>query len=125
MSEPALLFLHYVFLIFHTLFTLFNLFAWIPRRTRRLHLYSMGATLFSWVVLGYWYGWGYCFCTDWHWRVLRRLGESPQERSYIQYLIRELSGLTPPEAITIAVTQWVFIALVVVTIVVNLPVRRR
>ena len=42
--------------------------------------------------LGVWYGWGYCPCTDWHWQVRARLGfDDPH--SYIQLLIREVTGL--------------------------------
>jgi len=50
-------------------------------------------TGFSWVGLGMIYGWGYCFLTDWHWRVLERLGESNIPDSYIQYLFNRILGL--------------------------------
>ena len=33
------------------------------------------------VGLGAVYGWGYCPCTDWHWDVKRRLGETGLPRS--------------------------------------------
>jgi len=35
------------------------------------HRASLLLTAFSWFVLGIWYGWGYCVCTDWHYMVLR------------------------------------------------------
>src|SRR5262249_8135894 len=54
------------FLVFHTALVLFNMFGWAWRRTRVLHLVTLGATAFSWFVLGAFYGWGYCLCTDWH-----------------------------------------------------------
>jgi hypothetical protein len=49
-------------------------------------------TAASWFGLGLCYGWGYCLCTDWHWQVRSRLGfEDPP--SYIQLLIREVTGI--------------------------------
>jgi len=78
-------FLNYFFFLFHTLFTLFNMFAWIPRRTRKWNLVTLLLTAFSWFVVGIWYGWGYCFCTDWHWAVREKLGYRDQENSYIHF----------------------------------------
>ncbi len=74
------------FLIFHTALMFFNMLGWIFRRLWKWHLFTLTLTLFSWFVLGYWYGWGYCFCTDWHWQVKRLLGESNLPNSYIVYL---------------------------------------
>ena len=44
------------------------------------------------VRLGFWYGWGYCPCTEWHWQVRSRLGfvDPP---SYIQLLIQDVTGI--------------------------------
>jgi len=92
MPRNVLLFLDYYFLIFHTLFTLFNIFGWIWKKTRRFHLYTIAATLFSWVILGFWYGFGFCFCTQWHWQVMARLGRFPDERGYIQFLVNRVTG---------------------------------
>jgi hypothetical protein len=49
-------------------------------------------TALSWFGLGFWYGWGYCPCTEWHWQVRSRLGfvDPP---SYVQLLIREVTGI--------------------------------
>ncbi|MGZ8511472.1 MAG: DUF2784 family protein, partial [Chitinophagaceae bacterium] len=57
-------FLNIFFFVFHTVFTLFNMVGWIFPRTRKLHLITLSITAFSWFVLGIWYGWGYCACTD-------------------------------------------------------------
>ena len=85
-------FLNIFFFVFHTLFTLFNMVGWIFPRTRRLHLITLLLTAFSWFILGIWYGWGYCFCTDWHWDVRQKLGLVDSSHSYIHFLIFKLTG---------------------------------
>ena len=85
-------FLNIFFFVFHTVFTLFNMVGWIFPKTRKLHLITMFLTAFSWFVLGIWYGWGYCLCTDWHWDVRKKLGYDDHSRSYIHFLILKLTG---------------------------------
>ncbi|TPV35636.1 DUF2784 domain-containing protein [Paucihalobacter ruber] len=87
--------LNYFFFGFHTVLIVFNLFGWLYPKTRKLHLYSLLITLFSWGVLGIWYGFGYCFLTDWHYQVLRELGETGMPNSYIAFLIEKLTGWLP------------------------------
>jgi len=65
---------------------------WIFIKTRKLHLITLSLTAFSWFVLGIWYGWGYCFCTDWHWDVREKLGYEDRSGSYIHFLILKLTG---------------------------------
>jgi len=85
-------FLNIFFFVFHTVFTLFNIIGWAFRKTRRLHLVTMGLTAFSWFILGIWYGFGYCFCTHWHWDVREKLGYLDESQSYIHFLILKLTG---------------------------------
>lgn len=85
-------FLNIFFLIFHTALTLFNLLGWIWKKTRLINLITISLTFASWLVLGFWYGWGYCLCTDWHWEVRQELGYSIQTNSYIQFLVQTLTG---------------------------------
>jgi hypothetical protein len=85
--------LNAAFFAFHTAWILFNCFGWIWRRTRAWQLATVSLTALSWFVLGFWYGWGYCPCTDWHWQVRARLGFADPP-SYIQLLVRELTGIT-------------------------------
>lgn len=85
-------FLNIFFFAFHSLFTLFNITGWIFAKTRKLHLFTMLLTAFSWFVIGAWYGWGYCFCTDWHWAVREQLGFHDQSNSYIHFKILKLTG---------------------------------
>lgn len=77
----------------HILIIGFNLFGWIPRCSRRLHLVVAGLTLFSWLILGIRYGLGYCFLTDWHWAIKWRLGESDLPNSFVQYFFKRYTGL--------------------------------
>jgi len=45
-------------------------------KTRKANLILLLLTGLSWFGLGIFYGWGYCPLTDWHWKVLRELGET-------------------------------------------------
>jgi hypothetical protein len=80
------------FFVFHTAWIAFNCLGWIWRRTRPWQLATVSLTAVSWFGLGFRYGWGYCPCTDWHWQVRARLGfDDPS--SYVQLLIREVTGV--------------------------------
>lgn len=103
--SPFLLYaLHYFFLVFHTVLILFNLFGWLHPKTKKWHLLSLFVTLFSWIILGIWKGFGYCFLTDWHYQVLYQLGERNLPYSYISYLVHTLSGWMPPAALVDTLT---------------------
>jgi Protein of Unknown function (DUF2784) len=80
------------FFVFHTLWIAFTCAGWAWRRTRRWELATVSLTALSWFGLGIWYGWGYCPFTDWHWRIRERLGYRDPP-SYIQLLIREVTGI--------------------------------
>src|SRR5918994_6585332 len=108
----------------HTLWTLFNCIGWMWRRTRPWHLAAVTTTGASWFVLGIWYGWGYCPCTDWHWRIRERLGYVDPP-SYTQLLFRELTGLDPGTVAADTVTVAVFAASLLLSVVLNLRDRRR
>ena len=85
-------FLNIFFIVFHTAFTLFNCVGWAFAKTRKLHLVTILLTVFSWFVLGIWFGWGYCACTDWHWQVREVLGYQDRSNSYIHFLLLKLTG---------------------------------
>ena len=53
---------------------------------------TMLLTALSWFVLGIWYGWGYCLCTDWHWQVREALGYHDRSDSYIHFLLLKFTG---------------------------------
>jgi hypothetical protein len=97
--------------VFHTSWIVFNCVGWAWRRTRRWHFVTVVLTALSWFGLGIWYGWGYCPCTDWHWQIRTRLGYVDPP-SYIQLLIREVSGidLAPVWANTLALATLLIVA---------------
>ena len=113
-------FLNIFFFAFHTAFTLFNCTGWIWRATRKWHLAALGLTAFSWFVLGIWYGWGYCLCTDWHWKVRQRLGYHDQSRSYIHLLVLKLTGANLDPRLVDTVTLNVFLLSVILSIWLNI-----
>ena len=114
------IFLNYFFFIFHTLFTLFNIFGWISKYTRKVHLITIILTIFSWYILGIWYGWGYCFCTDWHWKVREKLGYIDESNSYIHFLILKLTKVNFNEELVINVTISIFFICFLLSIILNL-----
>ena len=87
-----LTFLDILLSIAHISLTIFNLTGWIWKRTRKAHLITLGLTLMSWFVLGFWYGWGYCVLTDWQWQVKEKLGETNLPASFIKYFADKISG---------------------------------
>jgi hypothetical protein len=107
------------FTVFHTLLILFNLFAWIWRPLRRWHFASITLTLGSWVILGIWYGWGYCPLTDWHWDILRALGKTDLPKSYITFIINRITGLDPDPALVDTMTLILALLALTISIKVN------
>ncbi|MEM0518165.1 DUF2784 family protein [Aequorivita flava] len=104
---------NWFFIVFHSGLIVFNLFGWIFRRTRKLHFFTLALTLFSWLVLGIWNGFGYCFLTDWHYDILRKLGENNLPNSYISFLVELFSGWQPDaQLVEILTLAFTFLALV-------------
>ncbi len=100
------------FMVFHTSLILFNVTGWLFAKLRKFNLITLLLTAFSWFGLGIFYGWGYCFCTDWHWQVRRHLGYTDQTDSYIAFLIQKLTGvLLPPAWVDTATVVVFFLAL--------------
>jgi hypothetical protein len=70
---------------------------WIFKATRKWNLILLLLTGCSWFILGIWYGWGYCVCTDWHWDVRRKLGYIEESDNYIHFLFLKLTGINLPD----------------------------
>lgn len=85
-------FLDVLLTIVHVSIVLFNLFGWIPKQTRKVHLVSLALTAASWFILGIWHGMGYCPFTEWQWRVKERLGEKNLPGNFIEYFIEKITG---------------------------------
>src|SRR5690606_14479047 len=108
------------FFVFHTLLTVFNLVGWAFRKTRRLNLITLVLTAFSWLVLGIFYGFGYCFLTDWHWDVREQLGYDMRSNSYIHFLVTALTPITVSENTVDIVAAVVFFLAFAASIGLNL-----
>jgi hypothetical protein len=117
--ELAFQALNIFFYVFHTVLTLFIVLGWIWRKTRKLNLALIALTGFSWTVLGFWYGFGYCPCTDWHWRVRMHLGYFDMPRSYIKFLLDQATGLDAPAAWVDGVTVGIFVCAGVMSLWLN------
>ncbi len=80
------------FMVFHSLFVVFNLFGWMFYSTRRWNLLLLLITGSSWFILGIFYGIGYCPLTDWHFKILTELGHTGLPNSYMKYMADRLTG---------------------------------
>jgi len=74
------------FELIHILLISFVILGAFFKKTRKFHLVALGLILFSWLGLGVYYGWGYCFLTDIHWYIKDQLGQVNLPPSYITYL---------------------------------------
>ncbi len=92
------------FVVFHTAFVLLSITGFLFPRLRKANLVALLLTALSWFGLGLRYGLGFCPLTEWHWQVLRAMGERRLPRSYIQYLFQRVLGLSlPAESVDILV----------------------
>jgi len=93
----------------HVAVVLGFMFLWIPKSTIRLHRWIVGLTAASWLILGYFYGLGYCFLTDLHWQVKRSLGVRRLPSSFIKYAGDYVTGTSLPPRVVDAVAGAVFL----------------
>jgi len=119
MSEPILQIINIFFFVFHTILILFNIVGWIVPKWRFANLITLSLTAFSWFILGIWYGWGYCFCVDWHWQVRDLLGYQNLSTSYIHFLILKLGGIDIPVNLVDTWTVIIFLLVFIVSSYLN------
>lgn len=120
MPEPFLKIIDLFFIGFHTSLILFNVFGWLVPRWRFANFISLSLTAFSWFILGIWFGWGYCVCTDWHWQIREMLGYQNTSSSYIHFLILELTNIDIREESVDIYTAIVFVAAFLISFYLNL-----
>lgn len=108
----------------HILVISINMFAWIFKKTRKIHLVTILLTAFSWFFVGIWYGWGYCFLTDWEWEIKRQLGERNLPGSFIHYLVNDLFSLNMSPNFLDTITVWIFIMAFLLSIILNFRDRK-
>jgi hypothetical protein len=113
------------FFVFHIALIIFNLFGWIPKKLRKWNLVSLSLTAFSWFVLGIFYGFGYCFLTEWHWQIRESLGRSNESNSYIHFLLVELFGASISERVVDIFTGILFFAALIASLYVNFKGKNR
>src|SRR5262245_33795651 len=116
-----------LFDILHITIVLINALGWVYHRIWYIHLIVAGLTTLSWVGAGAFYGWGYCFLTDWHWQVKESLGETPLPNSYIDYWLIKLFDIHPDPQVVANWVLGVFMGSTSLTIVLVLlrAIRRR
>lgn len=117
-------FLDILFFWLHVVVILFNLLGWIWPKMRKLHLIVVSATLFSWLILGLRYGFGYCFLTDWHWNIKRALGEEDLPASFITYFFNEYTPIHVTDSQADLITLVCFATAIVLTLYVNIAKKR-
>ena len=113
-------FLDNFFIVFHSVFALFNIFGWIWKKTRKLNLVLLLLTAFSWFILGLWYGIGYCPLTEWHWQIRWRLGYQDMPTSYIKFLLDTLTGFDFNPFLVDSITAAAFAMALVISVVLNI-----
>lgn len=114
-----------IFTLAHVVIIAFNLLGWIWYKTRRLHLLCVLLTALSWFLLGIWYGFGYCFLTDWQWQIKRRLGETDLPASFIKYAADQVTGFNTDPILIDWITVVSFGAVAVLSITLNIRDKRR
>ena len=115
----VLLFADILFTLLHLAIIGFNLFGWVPLKTRRLHLVSVGLTAASWLILGIWYGLGYCPITDWQWRIKEQRGITDLPASFITWAVNKIPGVTVSDALVNTATAIVFALVALLSLVAN------
>src|SRR5687768_8211767 len=108
----------------HLLVIGFNLLGWIWKKTRKAHLILVVLTIASWFIIGIWKGLGYCFLTDWHWRVKEKLGEDNLPNSFIKYFGDKISGTSINPQLVDAVTLVLFLFVIIITVYFNFFYRK-
>lgn len=84
--------LNILFHFLHLAVIFVNLTFWLSFRTLRIAQITQILTLINWFGFGLYYGFGYCFLTDWHWQIKEKLGEKDVPSSYIKYVLDEVTG---------------------------------
>lgn len=116
-------FLDLLFIFFHTLLIVFNLFGWIWKFTRKANLITLLLTGGSWFILGIFYGIGYCPLTDWHFDILEKLGVQNIPNSYTKYLFDRLLNLNLSPKLVDTATGIAYFSALIISIFVNLKDR--
>ncbi|GIX41928.1 MAG: hypothetical protein KatS3mg129_1661 [Leptospiraceae bacterium] len=88
-NKIELIFLDYFFHFLHLSIILWNLTGWLFKKYRKFHFLSLNIVFLFWFFVGYFYGFGYCPITEYHWKVKYKQGEEDLPNSYITYLLNQ------------------------------------
>lgn len=97
----------------------FNLSGWVWAATRKLHFVFVLLTAASWLILGIWFGLGYCPITDWQWQVKDQLGEHNLPNSFIKYYADKVTVKPISSALIDTATATGFFLAAVLSVYVN------
>ena len=92
LDKNTLNFLDSLLFAFHNAVIFVNLFGWMIPYLVKTQRILISLTAFSWFVIGFFYGFGYCIVTDIHYQILYRLGKTDLPNSYIKYLLDKIFG---------------------------------
>ena len=107
-------------MLLHSSLIVFNCTGWIWRKTRKANLVLLLTTAGSWLILGLLVGsLGYCPLTDWHFRVLTKLGVGDLPVSYVKYLADRILGTDIDAALIDALTLWTLVAALILSMGLN------
>lgn len=98
---------------------IFNLSGWILKATRKWNLISLLLTGASWGGLGLFYGFGYCPLTDWHFRILQKMGQEGLPASYISYLLQRIFNWHTRDSVVDSFTLAFYLAALAVSLFLN------
>lgn len=91
--------------ISHVALMLFIAFGWLVPQLRKTHLFVVLVTGSSWLIFSNGNGIANCIITDWHYHILRKLGETKLPETYAQYVLQRLTGFTIQKNIAMSVTR--------------------
>ena len=95
--------------VFHVTIIIINMTFWLSFKTLRIAQVTLLLTLVSWVGFGFYYGFGYCFLTDWHWQLKEKIGETNLPASYIKLVVDRTFGVNSDAVMVDEVTTIVLV----------------
>ena len=119
------LLLDYFFTLLHIIIVGFNLLGWIWPATRKAHFVVVVITASCWLILGIWYGIGYCPITDWQWQIKEQLGAQNLPNSFIKYIVDKISPVSVSSEIIDLLTAGGFAAAAFLSVYLNFFRRKR
>ncbi len=106
--------------IVHISIILIIVLGWCFKKTRRINLVIILITAFSWFGAGWFYGFGYCFITDYHFYIKNELGIYNLPLSYIKYLVDRVFSIDSNPFFIDILTMSLFVFSFIISLILNL-----